>query len=103
MLHDNKIDSKNKMNILIQSPNALYPCPKSHHPHRGRHPDGKTSSSNFPNPKTSVACYASIVNYNDPNQQVPLLHLGGCKSVEIYPRRLVSDVLAFCLNVSYGL
>jgi hypothetical protein len=23
-------------------------CPKNHLPHRGRHPDGKTSSSNFP-------------------------------------------------------
>jgi hypothetical protein len=37
-------------------------CPKNHHPHRERNPHGKTSSSNFPNQKTSAVRHASIVN-----------------------------------------
>jgi hypothetical protein len=38
----------------------------------------------FPNPKTSAVRHTSIVNYNHPNQQVTLLHLAGCASVDVY-------------------
>jgi hypothetical protein len=34
-----------------------------HRLHRERHPAQKAFASNFPNPKTSLVRYASIVNY----------------------------------------